>query len=114
MDKTKHEIITFKADASLLKAMKGIPNRSEFIRNAILSSLDSSCPLCKGTGIMTPYQKFHLDKFLNDHSLEECEECNELHLICSNKQKETVGKRRHIMDKKTLEDQEACSGGDKR
>ena len=87
MDKTKHEIITFKADASLLKAMKGIPNRSEFIRNAILSSLDSACPLCKGTGILTPHQKIHMDSFLTDHFLEECHECNELHLICSNRRK---------------------------
>ena len=113
MDKTKHEIITFKADSSLLEAMKGISNRSEFIRNAILSSLDSACPLCKGTGILKPYQKSHLDNFLNDHSLEECEECNELHLICSNRRKEEIGERGHITDKKTLGDQQVCSSGDK-
>jgi len=113
MDKTKNEIITFKADSSLLEAMKGISNRSEFIRNAILSSLDGVCPLCKGTGILTPYQKSHLDKFLNDHSFEECEKCNELHLICSNRRKEAVGKREHTTDKKTLGDPHICSSGDK-
>jgi len=113
MDKTKHEIITFKADSSLLEAMKGVPNRSEFIRNAILSSLDSACPLCKGTGILTPYQKLHLDNFLNEHYLEECEECNELHLICSNRRKEAIGERGQITDKKTLGDQQVCSSGDK-
>lgn len=84
MKKNKQEIITFKADTSLLEAMKGIPNRSEFIRNAILASLDSVCPLCKGTGILTPHQKSHMDSFLIDHSLEECEECNELHFVCTN------------------------------
>ena len=72
-----------------MEAMKGIPNRSEFIRNAILSSLESACPLCKGTGILTPDQKNHLDSFFVDHSLEECEECNELYLICANKPKDS-------------------------
>jgi hypothetical protein len=85
MKKNKQEIITFKADASLLEAMKGIPNRSEFIRAAILASLDGVCPLCKGSGILTPYQKSHFDSFLMDHSLEECEKCREVHLICLNK-----------------------------
>ena len=83
MAKKKQEIITFKADESLLKAMKGISNRSEFIRNAILASLDSVCPICKGTGILPPHQKAHLDDFFTDHFLEECEKCNELHFICS-------------------------------
>ncbi|NQU14468.1 MAG: CopG family transcriptional regulator [Desulfobacteraceae bacterium] len=82
MSKTKQEIITFKADGALLKAMKGIPNRSEFIRNAILASLNNICPICKGTGILPPHQKAHMDEFLTDHSLEECEKCNEMHLVC--------------------------------
>ena len=53
----KQEIVTFKVDEPLWEAMKGIPNRSEFIRAAILSALDSVCPLCKGSGILTPDQR---------------------------------------------------------
>jgi hypothetical protein len=53
MKKNKQEVITFKADESLLAALRGIPNRSEFIRTAILSSLDKICPTCKGTGSVT-------------------------------------------------------------
>jgi ribosomal protein S27AE len=82
MNKAKHEIITFKADDSLLEAMKGIPNRSEFIRNAILAALDSACPLCSGTGVLSPHQKRHLDEFLADHSLQECEKCHDLRFVC--------------------------------
>ena len=82
MRKNKSEIITFKADESLLEAMQGIPNRSEFIRAAVLAALDSSCPLCKGTGILTPNQKEHWNRFAVDHSLMECEECHEIHLVC--------------------------------
>ena len=83
MRKKKREIITFKVNESLLEAMKGIPNRSEFIRTAIMNALDSVCPVCKGTGILTPEQKNHWDAFAVDHSIELCEECHELHLVCT-------------------------------
>jgi hypothetical protein len=59
----RKEIITFKVDESLAAAMHGIPNRSAFIRSAILSALNGSCPLCKGTGILTPEQKKNWDQF---------------------------------------------------
>jgi len=82
MKKNKSEVISFKADDSLLEAMKAVPNRSEFIRNAILGALNSICPLCGGTGIMTPNQKSHWESFSADHSLEKCMDCNEIHLVC--------------------------------
>jgi hypothetical protein len=81
----KQEIITFKADESLLEAMRGIPNRSEFIRTAVLAALDSVCPLCKGTGILTPDQRLHWLTFETDHSVEECGDCHEMHLVCLRK-----------------------------
>ncbi len=81
-DAAGHGIITFKADASLRKALSGIPNRSEFIRSAILSALESICPLCHGTGIMTPHQREHWERFATNHPLRECDECHEYHLVC--------------------------------
>ena len=80
--KQKTEIVTFKADESLLTAMEGIPNRSEFIRDAVSAALKSVCPLCSGTGILSPSQKTHWETFAADHGLVECEECHEQHLIC--------------------------------
>jgi len=78
----KQEIITFKVDASLAEAMHGIDNRSAFIRSAILSALDSVCPLCRGSGILTPDQQSHWDTFITDHTLKECQDCHALHLVC--------------------------------
>jgi hypothetical protein len=78
----KLEIITFKVPESLKEALKGIPNRSEFIRNAILSALESVCPLCKGTGILFPNQREHWEHFSEDHYVRECGECHALHLVC--------------------------------
>lgn len=78
----KQEIITFKVDEPLLAAMSGIPNRSEFIRAAILSALDSVCPLCKGSGILSPDQRMHWVQFSEHHALAECEDCHAVHLVC--------------------------------
>ncbi|MCX6349911.1 MAG: CopG family transcriptional regulator [Candidatus Aureabacteria bacterium] len=82
-DQTKREVITFKADGALSRELKGLGNRSSFIRDAILSALESACPLCRGTGILTPDQKKHWDAFARDHPLTECSDCHAFHLVCS-------------------------------
>ncbi len=79
----KDEIITFKADGSLLAAMKAVPNRSEFIRAAVLAALDSSCPLCNGTGVLTPNQRRHWKAFAADHAVEQCGKCHEFRVVCA-------------------------------
>ena len=76
------EVITFKADRKLLEAMKGISNRSAFIRQAILAALESTCPICSGTGVLTPSQRSHWEDFSRHHHVVECSECQELHLVC--------------------------------
>lgn len=80
----KPEIITFKVDESLLEALRGVENRSEFIRNAVLAALDNTCPLCKGAGILTPNQRKHWDEFADHHTFAECGDCHEVHLVCDN------------------------------
>ncbi len=80
--KGKQEVISFKADESLAKAMAGIPNRSEFIRAAVLAALDGVCPLCQGTGILSPEQKEHWQRFSQSHAVEECDQCHAMHLVC--------------------------------
>lgn len=79
----KQEVITFKVDEALHDALRGISNRSEFIRSAILAAIDSVCPLCKGSGIMTPHQRRHWETFARDHRLDECADCHAMHLVCN-------------------------------
>jgi len=82
MKRAKEEVITFKAEPALARAMRGMPNRSQFIRGAILAALDSVCPVCMGTGVLTPHQREHWDAFAADHRFEECPDCHVRHLIC--------------------------------
>ncbi|MEW6410996.1 MAG: CopG family transcriptional regulator [Candidatus Zixiibacteriota bacterium] len=81
--KKKSEIITFKVDDSLLTALEGIPNRSSFIRSAVLAALDSTCPLCAGSGILSPNQRQHWEQFLKRHAVEKCSDCEEFHIVCA-------------------------------
>lgn len=92
MPRKKEEIITFKVDVSLMKALKRMPNRSEFIRAAILSAMNNVCPLCSGTGYLTPDQRRHWDDFSAHHVLERCEECEAVYLVCES-EKESKRKR---------------------
>ena len=81
--RSDQHIITFKADDSLVEAMQNIPNRSAFIRSAILAALDSACPLCLGTGVMSPNQKRHWLEFTKHHEVVTCQDCDEQRLVCA-------------------------------
>lgn len=80
--KKKEQIITFKVPPDLAEVMKGIPNRSEFIRAAVMMALENTCPLCAGTGTLSPSQKAHWNDFSRNHKVRLCEECDEVYIAC--------------------------------
>jgi len=82
-EKSKTEIVTFKADGNLLEALKGVHNRSEFIRNALLAALENTCPLCGGSGQLSVQQRKHLETFRKDHAFKECRGCKEIKIVCA-------------------------------
>ena len=84
MSTHKQDTITFKVDDDLAGIIRRLPNRSDFIRKAILHALDNACPLCQGAGILTPSQKKHWDEFLHDHQVTHCDECDSLYISCQN------------------------------
>lgn len=77
------EMMTFKAGPSLKAALRAVPNRSEFIRSAVLAALDKSCPLCGGAGVLSPEQKRHWDRFAEDHKMKVCGRCDAVHIACA-------------------------------
>ncbi len=78
----KGEVITFKVDPDLAEVLRLMPNRSQFIRAAVLSALGHVCPLCQGLGILSPDQKQHWHKFTEHHKIEKCSSCGSVHLVC--------------------------------
>jgi len=81
--KKKQSIVTFKVNEDLLAVIRDIPNRSEFIRAAIMVALENVCPLCSGSGILTPKQKEHWESFSRDHALKRCDDCQEIFIECT-------------------------------
>ena len=92
--KTKSGVITFKADASLVEAIRALPNRSAFIRDAILAALENACPLCAGTGVLSADQMRHWEEFAADHSVAQCGKCREFRLVCDRDGKPATRRRK--------------------
>ncbi len=86
----KEEIITFKVDGALAEELRRIPNRSAFIRDAVLQALENECPLCHGTGTLTPNQMRHWDEFRRNHRVVECTDCHETYISCELNETEEV------------------------
>ncbi len=82
MEKRKEEVISFKVDPVLAEKLRSVPNRSEFIRQAVLQHLGNECPFCHGTGTLSVHQKKHLEIFLENHEMRRCAECGETHIFC--------------------------------
>lgn len=79
----KADTITFKVDPNLLEILQAMPNRSEFIRSAILCALDHVCPLCSGSGVLSPAQKKCWDKFSENHEIRRCIESDQIQILCN-------------------------------
>ena len=78
----KEEVISFKVDAALAEHLKLVPNRSDFIRKAILLALDHECPLCQGSGILSADGMNHWRSFSAHHHLHQCDDCHDNYLTC--------------------------------
>jgi len=75
-------VIAVRIEDELADLLNSLTNRSEFIRAAILSAMDHACPLCQGTGILTPEQKTHWVAFARDHRVTQCRDCDAVYLEC--------------------------------
>jgi hypothetical protein len=99
MPRAKPEIITFKVDPSLAQTLRAISNRSEFIRAALLAALENVCPLCQGSGLLSADQRKHWEIFSQDHALQECDSCQEVHLVCARQGASRAPRRVHRVKK---------------
>jgi hypothetical protein len=48
----KTEVVAFKVEAELARLLDQLPNKSAFIRKAIIAQLSMACPLCHGSGVV--------------------------------------------------------------
>ena len=81
--KSKDNIVSFKLDENLYEKIKDLPDRSNFIRNAIEAAIEEQCPFCNGTGVLTKQQKEHFSNFLLNHTIARCPDCGANYIKCT-------------------------------
>jgi hypothetical protein len=74
-EKGKQRIVTFKADEDLAAFLDEMPNKSEFIRKALLSALMEPCPVCQGAGSVPRSLRIDLERILEKSDLVPCSFC---------------------------------------
>ena len=71
----KSQIVAFKVEDDLAKFLDNLPNKSEFIRKAILAQFGMTCPLCAGTGVVDKGVHDHYESVIATNNTRPCEKC---------------------------------------
>jgi hypothetical protein len=71
----KSEIVAFKVEEDLAQFLNNLPNKSDFIRKAILAQFGMTCPLCTGTGVVPRGIHDHYKPIIAEHDEKPCERC---------------------------------------
>ena len=73
--KAKSQIVAFKVEEELATFLDALPNKSEFIRKAILAQFAMNCPLCSGSGVVEKGIHDHFQPLIGEHTTRPCEKC---------------------------------------
>ena len=73
--KQKSQIVAFKVEDDLAEFLDKLPNKSEFIRKAILAQFAMNCPLCTGTGVVDKGIHDHFEPVIAEHNSRPCDKC---------------------------------------
>ncbi|MCY3021538.1 MAG: hypothetical protein NTW87_21195 [Planctomycetota bacterium] len=67
--------MTFKVAADVAAFLDGMPNKSDFIRKALLSALLEPCPVCHGKGSVPRSLRLDLQRLFQKHQFVPCSFC---------------------------------------
>ena len=73
----KSSIVAFKVEEELAEFLNKLPNKSAYIRKAIVSQLGMACPLCSGTGVVPRGIHEHYAPLLQKHNTRNCDGCGD-------------------------------------
>jgi hypothetical protein len=71
----KSKIVAFKVEEDLAEFLNDLPNKSDFIRKAILSQFGMTCPLCSGSGVVPRGIHEHYKPVIAEQNRKPCEKC---------------------------------------
>ena len=68
-------VLSFRVDHHLAEALNRLPDRSGFIRRAILRAFYRVCPACQGKGVLPEQAAGPIEAFIAEHLPARCECC---------------------------------------
>lgn len=71
----KSQIVAFKVEEELAEFLDRLPNKSDFIRKAIIAQFCMTCPLCKGSGVVPRGIHEHYRPVIDQQNKRPCEKC---------------------------------------
>ncbi len=86
-EKTKQRIVTFKVEEELAAFLDNMPNKSDFIRKALLSALMEPCPVCDGKGSVPRSLRADLQKIFERFDFVPCSYCGYEFPLATEKQR---------------------------
>jgi len=75
--KPKPAVVAFKVEKELAEILDQLPNKSAFIRKAIVAQLGMACPLCQGSGVVPRGLHDHYAALLGRLNSRQCEGCGD-------------------------------------
>ena len=73
----KSSIVAFKVEDELAEFLNKLPNKSAFIRKAIVAQLGMTSPLCGGTGVVPRGLHEHYAPVLAKNNIRKCDGCGD-------------------------------------
>src|SRR5271163_86940 len=74
---SKPEVVAFKVETELAELLNKLPNKSAFIRKAIVAQLGMACPLCNGSGVVPRGIHDHYAPLLQQLNARNCDHCGD-------------------------------------
>jgi len=96
VEKAKQRIVTFKVEEELAGFLDSMPNKSDFIRKALLSALMEPCPVCDGKGSVPRSLRADLRKIFERHDFVPCSYCGYEFPIDAEKQRKGDGAKARL------------------
>lgn len=75
-DQPKQTVVSFRVDQHLAEILNDIPDKSAFIRDAILQRFHTVCPFCRGRGVLPKVLAEWLKARTPDFEAVECTCCH--------------------------------------
>ncbi len=72
---SKSQIVAFKVEEELAEFLDKLPNKSDFIRKAILAQFAMNCPLCTGSGVVPRGVHDHYKPIIAQQNKRPCDKC---------------------------------------